>query len=115
MVRSRGLITYREFVQRVRRHRPSDLLPALAATAIQFRDLEAWKADRVRLPWALAAAAKACIVAGNEDRPAGVTERDVIEVCAAYNALEDLWPQAVDATASLNASDGDFQPSVCRG
>jgi hypothetical protein len=28
---------------------------------------------------------------------------------------ESVWPQPVDATASLNAWDGDIQPSVCRG
>ena len=28
---------------------------------------------------------------------------------------ECLWPQPVIATAPLNASDGDIQPSVCRG
>jgi hypothetical protein len=79
---------YSDFVQRVRRHRPSDLLVALAATSIRLFEQEAWIADRVCLPWAIAAAAKASIVAGNEHRQAGVTERDVLEICAAYNALD---------------------------
>lgn len=101
----RNLIHYEEFVQRVRRHRPSDLLPAIASTALQFSDPAAWTAERIRTPWALAGAAKASIVAGNEDRPAGVTERDIIEICAAYNALED--PLTCDAD-NLSGTVGAF-------
>ena len=83
-----ALRTYSAFLQRVRRHRPSDLLPALASTALQFFDQDAWTADRVRFPWAIAAAAKASIVAGNEHRKPGVADQDVAEICAAYNALD---------------------------
>ncbi|MFI4991433.1 MAG: hypothetical protein ACHQHO_11040 [Solirubrobacterales bacterium] len=79
---------YSDFVQRVRRHRTSELLIALAATSIRLFEQEAWMADRARLPWAIAAAAKASIVVGNEHRSAGVTDRDVLEICAAYNALD---------------------------
>jgi hypothetical protein len=80
--------SYADFVQRVRRHRPSDLLIALAHTSVGLFEQEAWIADRVRLPWAIAAAAKASIVAGNEYRNSGVTDRDVIEICQVYNALD---------------------------
>ena len=80
--------TYLEFLQRVRRHRPSELLPALAAHALQFFEQDQWLADRVRFPWALAAAAKASIIAGNEYRTPGVSDRDVLEICATYNQLE---------------------------
>jgi hypothetical protein len=79
---------YSDFLQRVRRHRPSDLLIALAVTSVQFFEQESWIADRVRLPWAIAAAAKASIVAGNEHRKPGVTDRDVIEICQVYNGLD---------------------------
>lgn len=81
-------ITYTDFLQRVRRHRPSELLPALATTAVEFFERETWTKDRVRLPWAIAAAAKASIVAGNEYRSAGVAAKDVYEICAAYNELD---------------------------
>jgi hypothetical protein len=80
--------TYSDFLQRVRRHRPSDLLIALADTSIRLFHQEAWIADRVRLPWAIAAAAKASIVAGNEYRTPGVSDKDVVQICAAYNALD---------------------------
>jgi hypothetical protein len=80
--------TYSEFLQRVRHHRPSELLPVLAANALQFFEQDQWLADGVRFPWALAAAAKASIIAGNEYRTPGVSDRDVLEICAAYNQLE---------------------------
>ena len=86
----RHLIEYAEFVQRVRRHRPSELLPAIAATALRLHDQAAWMKDRVRFPWALAGAAKASIVSGNDHRSPGVGEHDVWEICAAYNAVKDL-------------------------
>ena len=80
-------VAYSDFLQRVRRHRPSDLLPALAVTAVEFFEPDAWNTDRVRLPWALAGAAKASIVSGNEYRNRGVSDRDVFDICKAYNAL----------------------------
>lgn len=44
--------------------------------------------ERIRLPWALAAAAKVSIVSGNEHRKSGVSERDILEICGAYSALD---------------------------
>jgi hypothetical protein len=82
-----ALRTYSAFLQRVRRHRPSDLLPALASTALQFFNQDAWTADRIRFPWAIAAAAKASIFGGNEHRRSVVSDKDVAQICAAYNAL----------------------------
>jgi hypothetical protein len=96
---------YSDFLQRVRRHRPSDLLVALAATSVRLFEQESWAADRVRLPWAIAAAAKASIVAGNEYRPAGVTDRDVLEICAAYNAL---YTPLVNAPVGVSDTVGAF-------
>ncbi len=96
--------TYSAFLQRVRRHRPSDLLLALASTSIRLFEQEAWIADRVRLPWAIAAAAKASVVAGNEHRRPGVTDRDVMEICAAYNALDTpLAHEPGDTTETVGA------------
>ncbi len=97
-------IPYSEFLERVRRHRPSELLPALAATAVQFFEQENWTADRVRLPWAIGAAAKASIVAGNEYRSSGVSDKDVFEICAAYNALNNpLTNKADDVSGTVGA------------
>lgn len=77
---------------------------ALAHTSVELFEREAWTADRVRLPWAVAAAAKASLVAGNEHRTPGVSERDVAAICRTYNALETpLARIPTDPTASLGA------------
>jgi len=91
-------------VQRVRRHRPSELLPAVARTALRFKEKGDWVRDRIRWPWALATIAKVTIVHGNEHRASGVTDRDVVEICAAYNAIADpLGESDDDVVASLAA------------
>ena len=104
MQQYRTLIDYTEFVQRVRRHRPSELLPAIAANAIKFKVQADWTADSIRLPWALAAAAKTSIVAGSEHRDTRVTDKDIVQICAAYSALEDpLTRGANDVSGSAGA------------
>lgn len=96
--------SYPDFLQRVRRHRPSDVLLALASTSIRLFEQEAWTADRVCLPWSIAAAAKTSIVAGNEHRTPGVTDRDVMQICAAYNALDTpLAHDPADTTETVGA------------
>jgi hypothetical protein len=83
------IASYEDFQQRVRRYRPSDLLPAIAATSIEFFEKETWEGDRLRLPWTLAEISKASIVAGNEFRKATVSQRDVVELCLEYSSLDD--------------------------
>ena len=97
-----GTTTYADFVQRVRRHRTSDLLIAVAATSLQLFMPEAWTADRLRFPWTLAAAAKASIASGNEHRKAGVNERDVAQICSVYNAF----------ASTLKSNPGDTSETV---
>ena len=80
---------YTEFQQRVRRHRPSDLLPLIARTSIATHRPDVFLKDRLILPWGLAAAAKESIRAGNEHRPEGVTSDDIQEICASFNSLRD--------------------------
>lgn len=101
-----ALITYSSFLQRVRRHRPSELLPALASTAIRLFEQDAWIADRVCLPWAIAAAAKASVVAGNEHRKSGVSERDIREICMAYNSLNTPLAHDSDDTSETSETVG---------
>jgi hypothetical protein len=108
-----ALITYADFLQRVRRYRPSELLPALAATAVQFFERDTWAADRVRLPWAIAAAAKASIISGNEYRSLGVSDEDVYEICTAYNALDNpLTNNAGDVSGSSRINSPILRRSV---
>jgi hypothetical protein len=82
-------VTYDEFEARVRRHRPSELLPAIAAVTAQQAEANLRPTEeRLVLPWALAAAAKESLRSGNENRPGGVSDRDIQEICGAFNALE---------------------------
>ncbi len=93
-----------DFVQRVRRHRPSELLIALAQTSVTLFEPETWTTDRARLPWAIAAAAKASIVAGNEHRQAGVSDRDVTETVEFKRQLPGSDPAGVMKTVAAFAN-----------
>jgi len=83
-------VAYEEFEARVRRHRPSELLPAIAvvATGLEERGIRPQE-NRLVLPWGLMCAAKESIRAGNEHRAPGVTPRDIQEICGAFNAVVD--------------------------
>ncbi len=74
--------SYWQFVQRVRRHRPSDLLKASASISIRNHlDERTRNGPPLHPDFALAAACKAAIVHGNEHRAAGVTMQDLRDVC----------------------------------
>ncbi len=95
---------YGDFSQRVRRHRPSELLIALAQTSVAMYEQDAWLSDRIRFPWAIAAAAKASIVGGNEHRARGVTEKDVLQICSVYNELDSPLASApLDTSETVGA------------
>jgi hypothetical protein len=83
--------TWESFVQRVRRHRPSELLPAIAAANIEIAP-DGWYRPGPRpivFPWGLATAARESIRAGNEYRASGVTRRDLAQICSIYGNLYD--------------------------
>ena len=83
-------IDYDEFAQRVRRHRPCDVLPAIARSAIaKFFTKDYMQPPLVVTPWALAGCAITSIVAGNKYRTPGVSDQDVLEMCAAHNAIAE--------------------------
>jgi hypothetical protein len=88
----------------VRQYRPSDLLPAIGATSIEFFESETWQKDRVRLPWALAEIAKTSIVSGNEYRSAKVEARDVFQLCSEYNELDDPLRQRATGLSGTPAA-----------
>jgi hypothetical protein len=97
-----GMTRWEDFVQRVRRHRPSDLLPAIAAANIELAP-EGWFQPSATappmLPWELAAAARESIRAGNEHRDPGVTPTDLLEICHIYGQLYDPFLDDRDLTA----------------
>src|SRR6478736_6026863 len=66
-------LRFSEFRQTIRRHRPSDLLPALAALAVAGGDPPFTTQMLSNAPpWAVALAARESILWGNEHRQAGV-------------------------------------------
>lgn len=81
--------SYSEFRQRIRRHRPSDLLPAIARISSSYSHPDDFLANRQFVPWALACAAKESLSSGTEFRPPGATDRDVSEICAMFGSLRD--------------------------
>lgn len=95
MVRSffRFPVTDREYVQRVRRHPPSSLLPLIARVSSQWSTKAEWRQDSSGLyrPWALADAAWVSLTRGNEHRQRLATDDDLVEILAQYVALDDLY------------------------
>jgi hypothetical protein len=85
-----------QFIDRVRRHRPSALLPRVAELAANHQEAETWVRPGRRglgTPWALSEIARVSIAYGNEHRNDATTQ-DVIACNVAYNELED--PELVD-------------------
>lgn len=94
-------LRYAEFIQAVRRFRPTDLLPALAAHSAA-REREAVTADAANWsPWAIAAIAKESALKGNEYRSASVESRDIDRLVHLLNASGDVIPD--QSAASLIA------------
>jgi len=99
------MVRWDDFVQRVRRHRPSDLVLAIAGTNVSIAPDGMWEPARRGIgpfyPWALAVAARESIRAGNEYRSPGVTEHDLADICGMYAELHDPIVDDQDALALL--------------
>src|SRR5207248_11801060 len=97
------VVRWDDFVQRVRRHRPSELLAAIAATNISVAPDGMWQPSDGGpfFPWALAVAARESIRAGNEHRASGLTQRDLAHICGMYHNLYDPVVEDEDGVAAL--------------
>ncbi|MFF4265799.1 hypothetical protein [Streptomyces virginiae] len=84
-------VSDREYVQRVRRHPPSSLLPLIAQVSSTLPTKIEWQQERTGRyrPWALADAAWVSLSRGNEDRQRAATPDDLGEILAQYIALDD--------------------------
>lgn len=85
---------YSDFVQRVRAHRPTELLPALArvSAAEQARRIGGGDALEVPLglhPWVVAAMARESLAFGSEHRAAPVTDKALRRMVRAFLDLPD--------------------------
>ena len=106
------LIPDTDFIQKVRRYRPSSLLPLIADAGAQYWEKNSCLAspDKKLTPWALADnIARVSLVMGNEYRQ-DATPRDLRECAAAYVAIEDpelsaAQPDTVDGFLLRKASE----------
>jgi hypothetical protein len=79
-----------EYIGRVRRHKPSSLIPLIAAAGTQYWEHSSWLESPYKkfTPWALADIARVSLVTGNEHRQ-DATENDLLQCAGAYVALAD--------------------------
>jgi hypothetical protein len=79
-----------EYRQRVRRYKPSSLVPLIAAAAARYWQQQDWLNSPYRkyTPWALADAARVSLALGNEHRP-DATGQDLLQVLNAYSRFDD--------------------------
>src|SRR4051794_36596558 len=97
------MVPWDDFVQRVRRHKRSELLAAIAAVNVAVAPNGMWDtaAGGPFFPWALAVAARESIRVGNEHRRSRVSERDVAQICNLYANLYDPVVDDGDVVACL--------------
>ena len=89
-VRDPGTSDY-EYRQRVRRYKPSSLVPLIAAAAARYWQQEDWLNSPYRkyTPWALADAARVSLACGTEYNRADATDQDLLQVLNAYSQFDD--------------------------
>jgi hypothetical protein len=79
-----------EYRQRVRRYKPSSLLPLIAVAAVRYREQQEWLNSPYRkyTPWALADAARVSLAYGTEFNRADATDRDLLQILNAYSRFD---------------------------
>ncbi len=90
--------TYQDFVQRVRRHRPTEIIAACGAESATIPLQASGRKDAPpRMPdFALAGITRAAIVHGNEHRENPVTERALLEMTRIFINIEEPFTQDND-------------------
>ena len=94
MARIRGPIPFDQFKQRVRRHRPTEVLEAIGAFSAElvnagFRSGRASGEPLAVQHFALAAAARVAVLYGNDYRDQPVSRDDVRDMCGYFSQLDD--------------------------
>lgn len=81
-------MSYQEFVQRVRRYRPSDLIPVLAQFSAERFEQAEIPEPLVDFPWAISAIARDAVLYGNEQRDAHVDRTILKDLVSAFNITD---------------------------
>jgi hypothetical protein len=98
--REQPTISFEEFRRRVRRYRPSDLLPELASLATVGGIARASVVESVGArSWAIALAARESILWGNDFKRADVSEESLREIFNASNNILELNHEPHESTA----------------
>jgi hypothetical protein len=92
-----------EYRQRVRKFKPSSLLPLIAAAAARYRAQQDWLNSPYRkyTPWALADAARVSLAYGTEFNRLGATDRDLLQILNAYSRFDDPFHRDHDLRAFM--------------
>jgi hypothetical protein len=80
-----------EYVRKVRRYKPSTLVPLIARVSARFWQNQSWLDSPYKkfTPWALADIARVSLVMGNEHRDTEATEADLLACADAYGRIAD--------------------------
>ncbi|MGK5534268.1 hypothetical protein [Streptomyces sp. URMC 129] len=83
------VVSDQEYTARVRRHRPSALLPLIAGASAKYHLDTWWKSPyRKYTPWSLADVARVSLSYGNEHRQ-DAAEADLLRILDMYSQLDD--------------------------
>ena len=92
-----------EYRQRVRRYRPSSLVPLIAATAARYWEQQDWLNSPYRkyTPWALADAARVSLAYGTEFNRLEATDQDLLQILNAFSRFDDPFRRDHDLRAFM--------------
>ena len=109
---SASVISDHEYRQRVRRYRPSSLVPLVAAAAARYREQQDWLNSPYRkyTPWGLADAARVSLSWGNEFNRLDATEQDLLQILNAYSRFDDPFLRDNDLRAFMLRMAGEQMP-----
>lgn len=100
------VITDKEYRQRIRRYKPSSLLPLIAATAVRFPTQQDWMQSPYRkyFPWALADVARVSLTHGTEFDRSDATAEDLLRILDLHSNLFDPLVRAGDEDPAVKLS-----------
>ena len=98
-----------EYRQRVRRYKPTSLVPLIATTAARYWEQQEWLNSPYRkyMPWALADAARVSLAYGTEFNRADASEPDLLQILNAYSRFDDPFLRNRDLRSFMLRTAGE--------
>ena len=102
-------VSDRQYTQRVRKHKPSSLLPKVADAACGYLTPEQWANSpyRIYTPWALADIARVALAYGTEFNRTDASDQDLKAILGAYDQLDDPFRREKDLRSFLLRKAGE--------